>query len=124
MKGNCARVGAAWTLRFELCIAKTGRYGAVCMEGRKEQTSCAGKLQAGRKKKTVDLWIQACAFFPHFGICLFYFPLPAKRLFIRGSNGAQAVWPASLVLHQIRPHCQPGPVGAALKMLFTGPSTE
>lgn len=26
-------------------------------------------------------------FFPHFGICLLYFPLPVKRLFIRGSSG-------------------------------------
>lgn len=87
----------------------------------KEEKNREGLVQANcKQEKTVDLWIQAWDFFPHFGICLFYFPPPVKRLFIRGSNGAQAVWPASLVSHQIRPHCQPGPVEAALKILFTG----
>lgn len=121
-----ARVGAfAWTRVLNYASQKPGG-GGCRLRRRKKRTEnqrlVQAKLQAGKKKQQI-YGSRLGIFFspPILGSACSTFLFPLNVFFIRGSNGAQAVRPASLVLHQIRPHCQPGPAEAALKILFTGP---
>lgn len=79
-----ARVGGAWTCVLNYASSTRGQ-GAVWMEGKKRTENMLCRQTASRKK-FLKIYGSGLVPPPHFGICLFYFPLPVKRLFIRGSN--------------------------------------
>lgn len=76
--------------------------------GEERRTSCAGRLQAGKKRKLGRFKDPGLCFIPPIlgsACSASLFPL---NVFL---SVAQTVRPSSLVLHQIQTHCQPGCAG-------------